>query len=313
MPTKPLPRRRVNMSFKNAFKNLVSHFGIVWSILLYLVICAAILVGLSLPFILPILDAFEEAEVFAQVSSAFSALFNDGGWNGFIDGLYGAYNSVAGVFINNNRIVSLTMTFVIFVLVVAFRFFFGLYEIPLATVLDGRLSCNADYGLGGKFFSTLSVSVRYTLMKMPITILFDGVMGLAVFGLRQLIGFNVALPFAVILVIILFVSFRCAMLACWAPSVAEGYGVVKGFARSVKIFFKRFGSVFSSYFVTMLLLFSCAVFVTLFTLGVGLIVALPFIDAAIGYLNITLYYNKTGKRYYIDNAVFTPPTENALQ
>ena len=309
--TVPRARRRA-MSFKNAFKNLISHFGTVWSVLLYFVICSAIITGLSLPFILPIVDAFDDAGVFAQVSSAFSALFNDNGWNGLWTGLYEAYYKIVAVFTENSRIVSLTMAFLIFVVVVAFRFFFGLYDIPLATVLDGRLSCNADYGFGGKFFSTLSVSVRYTLMKMPITILFDAITFGAVYGVGVLMGINVALPFAVIFIFVVFSSFKSAVLACWAPSVAGGMGVVKGFLRSAEICFKRFGSVYSSYFVTMLLMFAFGMFVAIFTLCVGLIVAVPFFTTTFAYLNITVYYNKTGRRYYIDNTVYTPPVENTL-
>lgn len=300
------------MSFKNAFKNLIAHFGIVWSILLYITICTAIIVGLSLPFILPVANAFADAGVFEQIGAAFSSLFNESGWNGLWNGLYEAYMSVAGVFQHNSRVVSLTMGFLILIVVVAWRFLFGLYEIPLATVLDGRMSCNAAYGLGGKFFSTLSVSVRYTLMKMPITVLFDAAMFAALYGAGALIGMSMILPFAVILILVVFSAFKNALLACWAPCVADGMGVVKGFVRSLKIGIKRFGSIFSTYFVTLLLMFAFALFVIVFTLGVGLIVVVPFMIAELGYLNITEYYNKAGKRYYIDNTVFTPPTENAI-
>lgn len=300
------------MAFKNAFKNLIAHFGIVWALLLYIVICSALIVGLSLPFILPIARAFAEAGVFEGIRDAFSSLFNDGGWNGLWDGLYNVYVSVANVFKNNERVVSLTMLFLIFIVIVAFRFFFGLYEIPLATVLDGRMSCNANYGLGGKFFSTLSVSVRYSLAKMPITIAFDAAMWGVVYGVAVWIGMSVALPFAIILIILVFSSFKKSMLACWAPCVADGTGVLKGFARSVEICFKRFGSIFSTYMVTLLVMIACGVFITVFTLGVGLIVALPFSVACFGYLDATEYYNKTGKRYYIDSVVFTPPSENTL-
>ena len=300
------------MAFKNAIKNLIAHFGIVWSVLLYVIITTALLVGLSLPFVLPIVDAFADAGVFQGISDSFSTLFNDGGWNGFWDGLYGVYVDVVTVFQSNDRMVSLVMMFMIFILVVAFRFFFGLYEVPLATVLDGRMSCNAHYGLGGKFFSTLSVSVRYSLAKMPITIAFDAAMLATIYGFIVWLGLSVALPFVIILMIWLFQSFKNAILACWAPAVADGVGVIKGFGRSVEICFKRFGSIFSTYMIMQLLMIAFGVFITLFTLGVGLIIAVPLIIACFGYLDITEYYNKTGKRYYIDNAVFTPPTENVL-
>lgn len=300
------------MSFKNAFKNLIAHFGIVWAVLLYMIICAAIIVGLSLPFILPIANAFGEAGVFRAVGDAVTSLFNDGGWNGLWDGLYGAYQLIIGVFEKNDRVASLTMMFFIFIAVLAFRFVFGLYEIPLATVLDGRMACNAEYGFGGKFVSTLGVSIRFSLAKMPIMIAFDAVSFAAIYGITKAIGMNVALPFIIILILFVTRALRSSLTACWAPCVVNGMGVIKGFARSSEICFKRFGSVYSTYIISWLLIFACGLFITLFTLGVGMIVALPFAMSLLGHIGITVFYNKTGKRYYIDGAVFTPPVENAV-
>ncbi|MDE5563300.1 MAG: hypothetical protein K2J01_07155 [Clostridiales bacterium] len=300
------------MSFKNAFKNLIAHFGVVWAVLLYLIVCSAIIVGLSLPFILPIARAFKDAGVFDGISNAFTVLMGDGGWNGFWDGLFDVYNKIIGVFNSNSRVVSLLRMFVIFVLLLAFRFFFGLYEIPLATVMDGRMSCNAGYSFIGKFISTLGVSVRFSLAKMPIMIAIDAITFAIIYGLASLIGLSVALPFVIILVIIVMRAFRSSLTSSWAPCVAGGMGVIKGFARSCEICFKRFGSIYSTYVIMWLLVVACGLFVIIFTLGVGIIIAFPFAMCILGYIGITVYYNKTGKRYYIDGTVFTPPMENVL-
>ncbi|MDE6617933.1 MAG: hypothetical protein K2K13_02770 [Clostridiales bacterium] len=300
------------MSFKNAFKNLIAHFGVVWAVLLYLIVCSAIIVGLSLPFILPIARAFKDAGVFEGISNAFTVLMGDGGWNGFWDGLFDVYNKIIGVFNSNGRVESLARMFVIFVLLLAFRFFFGLYEIPLATVMDGRMSCNAGYSFIGKFISTLGVSVRFSLAKMPIMIAIDAITFAIIYGFASLIGLSVALPFVIILVIIVMRAFRSSLTSSWAPCVAGGMGVIKGFARSCEICFKRFGSIYSTYVIMWLLVVACGLFVIIFTLGVGIIIAFPFAMCILGYIGITVYYNKTGKRYYIDGTVFTPPMENVL-
>lgn len=300
------------MSLKNALKNLIAHFGTVWSVLLYITVFGAVLIGLSLPFLLPIADIFAEAGVFQGISDAFSSLFGDGGWTGFTTGLSAVFAEVQSVFTNNDRVATLTMWFLIFVATVAFRFFFGLYEIPLATVIDGRMSCNASYGFGGKFISMLGVSVRFSLAKMPITIAYDVATFGTIYGLIALMGMNVVLPFAVILVFLLFRAFRSSMFACWAPCVVEGTGIIRAFGRSCEICFKRFGSIYSTFIVMWMLVIAFGMFLTIFTLGVALIVAVPFIMAAFGNIGTTIMYNKCGKRYYIDGTVYTPPTENAL-
>ncbi|MCH5160911.1 MAG: hypothetical protein J1G04_02660 [Clostridiales bacterium] len=301
------------MSFKNALKNLVAHFSIVWSLLLYIVIFAAVIIGLSLPFIMPIADAFADAGVFVSISSSFRVLFNGGGWDGLWNGLYGAYYSVRDVFASNSRVASLMMGFAISILVVLFRFFLGLYEIPLTTVIDGHMSANCKYGFGGKFFSTLSVSVRYSFIKMLYTTFFDSVIVLVLYGIGKGMGMSFGLPFVVTLVLLLLGSLRFSLVSSFAPIVASGEcGIMVGFARSCKICFKHIGSIYSTYFISFLLLLAVGTLIILLTFGVGAIFVLPFGACYVSYLNVTQYYNKSGKRYYVDSAVFTPPYDNTL-
>lgn len=295
------------MAFKNALKNLIAHFGVVWSLLLYITLFAALITGLSLPFILPIARAFGEAGVFDGLRSAFSSLLGEGGWNALWDGLYAVYGDIVGVFKDNDTVASLTMAFLIFVVIVAFRFFLGLYAIPLTTVMDGKMSCNANYGLGGKFFSTLWLSVRFSASKMLVTSVYDVALGFLIYGLGRLIGMTVALPFVLILVLLVFVALRSSLFSCWAACAVNGDGVIKGFVHSLKLCFKHFGSIYSTYFVTSLLVMAVGLFITVFTLGVGLVIVCPFAAAYFSYIDITEFYNKTGRRYYVDGVVFTPP------
>ncbi len=296
------------MSFKNALKNLVAHFGTVWALLLYIVIFAAVITGISLPFVLPVAGAFDKAGVFDHIGTAFSSLFGASGFNGFTGELYAAYCAVVEVFRSDNWIAALTTAFVIIVVVLLFRFFLGLYEIPMATVIDGRMSCNARYGLGGKFFSTLPRSMLYSLMKMLYTILFDAAIGALIYGLGKAMGLSLAYIFVVAFIIIILGSLRYSIVACWAPCVASGEcGIFKGFVRSARLCFKNMGAVYSTYLISVVLVFALGAFITVFTLGVGLIIIMPICATFICYLNATVYYNKTGRRYYVDGIVFTPP------
>ncbi len=296
------------MSFKNALKNLIAHFGVVWALLLYIVIFAALIIGLSLPFIMPIARALDKAGVFTHLGEAFSSLFGDGGFGGLWSGLSAAYSAAGGVFAANDSLASLSIAFIIIVVVFAFRFFLGLYEIPMATVLDGRLSCNAHYGLGGKFFSTLWLSVRYSFAKMLFTTLFDSVVFAILYGLGQAFGMGIVTVIMSMLVLLVLGALRFSVSASWAPCVVNGdCGVAKGFFRSAKLCFKNFATFYSTYFMSLLIITALGVFITVFTLGVGLIIVLPVSAAYISYLNTTEYYNKTGKRYYVDGIVVTPP------
>ncbi len=64
--------------------------------------------------------------------------------------------------------------------------------------------------------------------------------------------------------------------------------------------------------MSLMLLFVVGAIVALLTLGVGMIIVLPFSAAYISYLNATVFYVKTGKRFYVDGEVVTPSTENVM-
>ena len=61
------------MAFKNALKMLVSKFGLMWVLLLYIIITGAIVVSLSLPFALPVLRVFKSEGVGKLIYSLFSS------------------------------------------------------------------------------------------------------------------------------------------------------------------------------------------------------------------------------------------------
>ena len=205
------------------------------------------------------------------------------------------------------------MAFLIAVVVVCCRFFLGLYEIPLTTVIDGQLSANCKYGFGGKFFSTFWVSVRFSFAKMLYTTAFDSLPMLAMYGAGKGMGMSVGLPFVIMAILLVLVSFRFALTASWATCVVNSdCGVIVGFARSCKICFKHFGAIYSTYFMSFMLMFAVGALIIILTLGVGVVVVLPFGACYISYLNVTQYYNKSGMRYYVDSAVFTPPYDNEL-
>ncbi|MDE7464541.1 MAG: hypothetical protein K2M48_05885, partial [Clostridiales bacterium] len=176
--------------------------------------------------------------------------------------------------------------------------------------LDVIMECNAHYVFCGKLFSTLLLSVRYSFAKMLFTIAFDGVLALIIYGIYSAVGMSLALLFIVIPIVLVLIALRFSIVACWAPCVVNGEcGVAKGFFRSAKLFFNHFATFYSSYFVSLILIFALGVFITLFTFGVGIIIVLPLSANYISFLNITEYYNKRGKRYYVDGEVFTPPSE----
>ena len=66
------------------------------------------------------------------------------------------------------------------------------------------------------------------------------------------------------------------------------------------------GSLFSLFFIVWLIAFALNVFVGIFTFGVGLLVSAPATMFFINLVNMTFYYGRAGKSYYVDGVVFNP-------
>ena len=63
------------MAFKNALKMLISKFGLMWVILLYLLITTVLVFSLSLPFAVPLVRTFGAAGVGKLISEFVASFF----------------------------------------------------------------------------------------------------------------------------------------------------------------------------------------------------------------------------------------------
>ena len=115
-------------------------------------------------------------------------------------------------------------------------------------------------------------------------------------------------PFALMLFNILYTALRYSVKALWAPAVVVGdKKVFAGLHYAVRRGFKRFGSIYSVFFVAWVLIYALNILVALLTLGAGLLLTVPMSMVFISILDMTLYYRDNDKRYYLDDNTVTPP------
>lgn len=297
---------------------LVSKFGYVWVLLLYIIITGTILAGLAIPFAVPVVRAFGQAGIGKMFSELFGSVTSGESVDVWFDKLYGIVQTMKTSLVQNRAVAVNTGLLIFLVMVFAFRFIFGLYEIPLCTVLEGAMSSNARIGFTGRFVSRIGKSSCFVLTKMLYTIVFDTLIGLIIYGLFEL--FNVQVlkffaPFFIMLVLLVLLAFRYALISMWAPDiVVREKGIFRAFGSSVKRSVRHMGSVFSTYLCAWTLIIAVNMLVGTFTFGAGLILLVPLSVLFINLLNMTIYYGKTGKRYYVDDAtVVTPPIQLAQE
>ena len=305
------------MAFKNAFKILIEKFGLVWMLLLYIFALAVVLVSISMAFIIPIYREFLNAGITEQFAALFNSIMEGASVNRWFE-IIREIGTMSSELLRSSMSLRLNSTlWLVFVVVIAYRFLLGLYELPLISVLDGAMSANAKIGFGGQIISLLGKSSRFTLVKMLYTVCYDCLTAFTMYGLFKLLDISsvaVFAPFLIMLVFILLTALRYSMISMWAPRIIADNGkIFPSFAYSVKKSFRNFGSVFAYFSVAWVLIIAFNVFVGLFTFGVGLLISVPTSMLLVSVLNMTLYYGKSGKRYYIDGGVYTPPIKSVSQ
>jgi len=297
------------MSFKNAFKLLLSKFRYVWTILAYLAVMFIVLLSLGLTFLLPVIRALSAAGVGEMLNAALIAFLN----GGTILGLFTAFGEVLvtirNVFATDSKTFVNSMLFVVLVATIAYRFIMGLYELPLVSVIQGFMSDNARYSYMTKYVALFGTSVKFSLVKMLVMTAYDSLMYVVTFyvtGFCSTISLILA-PTALSFTLLIFLAFRYALISAWSPAVVvEGKKVFPALWFSVRHSFRHFGSLFSLFFIVWLIAVALNVFVGIFTFGVGLLVSAPVTMFFINLVNMTFYYGRAGKSYYVDGTVFNP-------
>lgn len=297
------------MSFKNAFKLLLSKFRYVWTILAYLAVMFIVLLSLGLTFLLPVIRALIAAGVGDMLNAALVTFLN----GGTILGLFTAFGevlvTVKNVFATDAKTFVNSMLFVVLVATVAYRFLMGLYELPLVSVIQGFMSDNAKYSYMTKYVALFGTSVKFSLVKMLVMTVYDSLMYVVTFYITRFCS-TISLilaPTALTFSLLIFLSFRYALISAWSPAVVvEGKKIFPALWISIKHAFRHMGSLFSLFFIVWLIAFALNVFVGIFTFGVGLLVSAPATMFFINLVNMTFYYGRAGKSYYVDGVVFNP-------
>lgn len=297
------------MSFKNAFKLLLSKFRYVWTILAYLAVMFIVLLSLGLTFLLPVIRALIAAGVGDMLNAALVTFLN----GGTILGLFTAFGevlvTVKNVFATDAKTFVNSMLFVVLVATVAYRFLMGLYELPLVSVIQGFMSDNAKYSYMTKYVALFGTSVKFSLVKMLVMTVYDSLMYVVTFYITRFCSAIslILAPTALTFSLLIFLSFRYALISAWSPAVVvEGKKIFPALWISIKHAFRHMGSLFSLFFIVWLIAFALNVFVGIFTFGVGLLVSAPVTMFFINLVNMTFYYGRAGKSYYVDGVVFNP-------
>ncbi len=295
------------MSFKNAFRILLGKFRYVWSILIYVAVMLVILFSVGLTFLKPVFNAFADAGVWKKVTELFSIVM-DGATLSQIFAVFGDIFSIVKTVLSTDvKAFWSSFLFVVLVATFLYRFIMGLSELPLVSIIEGVMTDNAKYGFAGRYVSMLGKSSVFSLVKMLFMTVYDAFMYFIFYGAIKAFN-NVSIflvPFGGMVVLVALLSFRYTLISGWtAYMIIEKKGIFSAFASSIRFAFKNFGSLFSTWVISWFLFIAINMLVAIFTFGAGLLVSIPACVYLVSLLNMTQYYGKNHRNYYVDGAIF---------
>lgn len=166
------------------------------------------------------------------------------------------------------------------------------------------MSSNAKLSLMGNVISLSGKSVLYVLVRLLFTIISDIIFFFIMWGsykLLKLSSMTLLIPFFELLLFMALISLRRCFSVIWIENIVIGkMKIFNAFAQSTKSGFKHFGSVFSRYFVSWLIIYVFNSLMTILTFGVGLIISIPTSILFLKILEMTAYYSWHDMCFYLD-------------
>jgi len=294
---------------RNGIKSFAGNFMLVWKHLLYNVVIAGVCLALFLWSFEPVVDRL--------VGS---------GWvkelHGFFEVFYTEPSMIAETFeilathlyfVLFNDIGSIWGSYAIslFLLLVLPNFLYNIGEYVLGVLTMSRMTSLLNRSYVSTLISTLGRSTLYSLWKLLLNIPFFAILlGVTVgYGLiaNNMNGAWLLLPVFVALVLLV-LAFRNVFFIGFLPVAVKGESsVVKSFADGMDHYTDGYIKKVLLMWGLFIMEFGAVIMTALFTLGAGLILALPSVIVINVACSFTNYYATRKENYYVgENTIVKP-------
>ena len=301
------------MPVKHTVNILISKYGLVFKMIAYYALSLLLFVSIAASIVSPIFGSMFEEIAATGVSAQISQFFDEflHGESSIVDtfGAIGStFNSIIDIVRSNNTAVVNGLA-VFGVFAVLYLFVVAMSNLVCSDVINTFMNSNSRFGFTSNFIFNLKRSALYALIYLvtylPASLV---VLVLAVLTASVLIKLGallLALPVAVLLFLVL-QSLVLTVFCGWLPAVVyDKCKVGKALVEGPKQIWKHFDYCWMSMFVTMFLSFIFVVASTIFTFGVGFIIAFPTAVVAVKILELVLYYNVRGYKFYETEKMIT--------
>ena len=298
------------MSFKNAIKLLCSKISLIWGTMTFMFVMTTIVVSIATQPVIDLINWVKSTSLGDDFILIWQNYLQTGDFIPLlVSGLDVVSQAYSLLVLNKELFVnlSLRMFFIVFFL---YKFLLTTFENALTQVNRGFMTDNAKTGFFASYVALFFSSILYALVKTVVFTLFNILTFVVLhFSAKAIMSIPMFIPFIFMGIFIFFMALRSSLFFAWSPYViVEKTGVIKGLWYSIVLCFKNFSKVFIGYLVTWTLIVSTILFIGIFTLGIGLILVIPMYMVFLSILNMTYFYGKTHRRYYVDDKIFETHT-----
>lgn len=296
------------MSFKHSLSILTSRFSITYKLLVFILIITFLFTVLTVCAIYPTLSGLRNNMNELGLGDAVRN-YVDQALRGEQDKQAEAYDELsvkldaaADIIKNNSLQINLSIVWLVLIYLL-YVVFFSWGQYCVSDVINHHMSSNSKFGFSSNLAVNFKKAMRYSLLYTAITIGFMIVVALlfwlsfaTLFRFAPIVGLGSAVA-----IFVLAMAVRRALLFGWVPAmVADGLGVIDGLKKSGSLLKQRFSYALGLYVVYYVAWLGLTIAVTVFTLGVGTLLAISISLALAQACDLVIYYRTVGKRYYID-------------
>ena len=309
------------MPVKHSLNILICKYGVVFKMIAYYAILMLLLVSIAAGILAPIFSEMtaeiQETGVYDQLRLFFREFIQ--GDSSLID-TFQAIGVTVGTIIDivkHNNTAVINGIIVICVFAALYIYLLSFANLVCGDVVNNFMNSNSRFGFISNFIYNIGRSALYGLLYMvtymPATLI--GIM------LTYFIGYGLAKGGALLIVfplcVLIFLVWQSLVLtvfAGWLPAiVVDKQKVGKALVEGPKKLFRNFGYCWMSVFVTMFLSFIFVSACTVFTFGIGFVIAFPTAVVAVKILELVLYYNANGYKFYETDKTVTEETLPKVQ
>ncbi len=295
------------MAIKNTTSIFISKFGLVYKIIVYfllvVLIVGAIAFAVAHPALQKLADKIGDTGFVQHAKNGIGKFIRGNGE--YLDDFQAAYDSFGEVeeTVRSAKTEWTNLTITLYIAFAVVTYLLALSCLPFSDILRNFMSSKSEYG----FMSNLVANGRRAALYALLFTIFVFTSQAAIFLLCVILFIKLFAKIGLLSVSVCYLLFsllsalRSTIFAGWLPAtVTENVGVFKGFSVGIRAIGKRFLRSFWTFvFLNWILTAALSAFGVL-TFGVGLIIAIPSAFIMYRIVELVLYFDACGYRYYVD-------------